>query len=51
MLKSTKTLYESPQSEAIRMHCLQVLMSSDFSNATTSNEVFGDNGQLQEFEW
>ena len=26
------------------MYCLQILMSSDFSNATT-NEAFGDNGQ------
>ena len=51
MLKSPKSHYETPHTEAIQMHCLQVLMSSDFSNATTSNDAFGNNGQLQEFEW
>ena len=44
MLKSPKTHYKTPQTEAIQMYCLQILMSSDFSNATT-NEAFGDNGQ------
>lgn len=46
-----KVSYERPSVEILSFCHDQILMASNSCISTNSNEAFGDNGTLTEFEW
>lgn len=49
--KKIKVSYERPSVEILSFCHDQILMASNSCISTNSNEAFGDNGTLTEFEW
>lgn len=49
--KKIKVGYERPSVEILSFCHGQILMASNSCISTNSNEAFGDNGTLTEFEW
>ncbi len=49
--KKIKVGYERPSVEILSFCHDQILMASNSCFSTNSNEAFGENGTLTEFEW